>query len=515
MSLVRARRRFDRAAQRCEAAQHERLRLLVRHNAATAYGRAHRFNAVSSVREWQDRVPLVGYEEIAPWVGRVADGEAGVLTAAPVRIFERTTGSTSGPKRVPYTDGLLAEFGAATGPWLHDLYTRVPALRGTTSYWSISPVTRVRERTAGGIPVGFDDDTEYFGGFARRVLRRTLAVPPEVARLADVEAWSAETLRSLAAAGDLGLVSVWHPSFFTLLVRRIEERLDDVLATLPRARAEEIRSRLDVGTVGEALWPRLAVVSCWTEGAAAQAVPALRRCLPHARVQPKGLLATEGVVSFPLVSDDEAPGVAAVAGHFLEFVDLEAPRARPRLAHELHVGAAYSPVLSTAGGFYRYRLGDAVRCEGFHAAVPRLRFLGRVDQVSDLCGEKLDARSVAHALAAAQAESGLQLRFALLVPLPGDPPRYRLYADGVPREAVAALRERVDRRLAENEAYRHARALGQLGPPEVTAVDDGARRYFEACTAAGQRPGDVKPAVLETRIDWRRVFDDAAADPHA
>src|SRR5438094_978757 len=115
-SLSRARRTFDGAARQCERAQTARLRMLVSANGRTAYGRARHFAHVSSVREWQDQVPVVTYEELEPWVFRAAAGEAHVLTTAPVRVFERTSGSTAANKLVPYTDALLAEFGAATGP---------------------------------------------------------------------------------------------------------------------------------------------------------------------------------------------------------------------------------------------------------------------------------------------------------------------------------------------------------------------------------------------------------------
>jgi hypothetical protein len=501
-SLGGARRRLERAVRACAATQQTRLRRLVADNRDTAYGRAHRFASVSSLREWQERVPVVGFEELEPWVERAARGEPRVLTAQPVRVFERTSGSTAANKLIPYTDALLAEFSAATKPWLHDLCSSLPALRGTTSYWSISPAARARERTAGGIPIGFEDDTEYFGPLARRAVRRMLAVPPEVARLPDMAAWSAATIAHLLATPDLGLISVWHPSFFLLLLRRIEANLDEHLDRLPPRRAADVRARLESRTLGEALWPRLALVSCWADAAAADAVPALRQALPHAHLQAKGLLATEGVISLPLLAAGDRGAVAAVAGHFLEFADLEHPARPPRLAHELREGAAYLPVISTGGGFYRYRLGDVVRVHGFYGQAPLLRFEGRVDQQCDLRGEKLNAHWVAAALGRAQQEAAVSLSFALVGPAEGDPPHYRLYADGVDGVALRTVAGALERMLGESHGYGYARALGQLGPLEPVLVPDGAAKYLRARIAAGQRAGDVKPTRLDPRPDW-------------
>ena len=211
-SLGPARWRFERALRGCAAAQAARLRELVTSNADTAYGRAHRFDAISSVRDWQGRVPIVDYDDLESWVRRATAGEPRVLTAAPILVFERTGGSTAANKLVPYTARLFDEFAAATGPWLQDLYASFPGLRGTTSYWSISPATRQPERTRSGIPVGLDDDTEYFGPLERFALRQMLAVPPGVARIPDMEAWatcdSAPSRRGRQSRPDLGLASV-------------------------------------------------------------------------------------------------------------------------------------------------------------------------------------------------------------------------------------------------------------------------------------------------------------------
>ena len=51
------------------------------------------------------------------------------------------------------------------------------------------------------------------------------------------------------------------------------------------------------------IWPRLALISCWTDAAAGQFLPQLRELFPTIEIQPKGLLATEAFVSFPLVGN--------------------------------------------------------------------------------------------------------------------------------------------------------------------------------------------------------------------
>jgi hypothetical protein len=116
---------------------------------------------------------------------------------------------------------------------------------------------------------------------------------------------------------------------------------------------------------------------------------------PGVLIQGKGLLATEGVVSVPLVEHGSC--VAAATSHFFEFMEhLGSP---PRLLHELEENHEYAVLLTTGGGLYRYRLGDRVRVVGFASNTPLLEFLGKEDGISDLCGEKLSPAFVGSILA--------------------------------------------------------------------------------------------------------------------
>lgn len=517
-SLAGSWRRFTRAAADPEAAQGARLRAILAELAGSARGGALRLGEVTSVEAFQRRAPIASYEEHRPWIERAAAGEARALTSAPILAFERSTGTTGGDKLIPYTRGFLAELAAATGPWLFSMYAARPRLLGTTSYWSLSPVARDREVTPGGVPVGFEDDTEYFGPLARRALGKMMSVPKEVARIREVPAWRQATARHLLADEELGFISVWSPTFLTLLMEHLERELKPLLSEIPAGRATAILRRLErAGAVtGPALWPRLALISCWTDGQAAGFLPQMQRYFPGVELQGKGLLATEGVVSFPLspLSFDPATAAAtrgavlAVGSHFLELVDLEAPAARPRLAHQLRIGGRYSPLLTTSGGLVRYPLGDEIECVGLYRRAPLVRFVGKLDRVSDLAGEKLTTADADRALAAASASLGARFDFALLAPCRGGAPHYRLYLEGPSDpgllDRTAAL---VDEALQRGHHYRYCRDLGQLGPVVAVPIEGGWRRYEAELVRRGTRAGDIKPTHLEHRPFWIEVFE--------
>ncbi len=79
-SSVPAWLRFRRALRGPERAQRQILHGLLARNADSEYGRAHGFGGIRSYAEFGERVPIVDYDGLAPWVARITRGEQIVLT---------------------------------------------------------------------------------------------------------------------------------------------------------------------------------------------------------------------------------------------------------------------------------------------------------------------------------------------------------------------------------------------------------------------------------------------------
>ena len=180
-------------------------------------------------------------------------------------------------------------------------------------------------------------------------------------------------------------------------------------------------------------------------------------------IQGKGLLATEGVVTVPWGLGGRF--VCAVRSHFLEFLEQDSSRAKR--CWEVEPGKTYSVVITTAGGLWRYRLGDLVRLSaGRQDTVPRVR--AREGGVSDICGEKLTLADAEAALDQASAATGLRFPFAVLVPeRQGMEAGYDLLVQPPPATSLPRLgtyANAVDAALQANFHYLHARRLRQLRP---------------------------------------------------
>ena len=522
-------RRFTRAMVDIEATQRAGLARILRNNAGTAYGQRYGFADITSAEEYQARVPLVTYEDVQPEIARMAEGVPDILIPGQPSLFVPTSGSTAATKLIPYNQALRAEFQAGIAPWIVDMFRANPQMAGGPAYWSISPATWTQRTTDGGIPIGFDDDTAYLHPLIARLLGQAMAVPSAVACISDMDAFRYVTLAYLLRARELRFISVWNPTFLTLLLAPLATWAEplardlangtlsppgdvapDVLALLSapfspnRRRAHELEQ---VNMEPAALWPHLALISCWTAAAAAEPARELSRLFPRVPIAGKGLLATEGMVSFPLHG---LPGSAlAVCGHFFEFLPVDG--GIPRLAWQLDEGVQYQVVLTTGGGLYRYRLGDFVTVLGHTSACPLVEFDGRSNAVSDFYGEKLHEAHVTQAIRTASAEAGVPLTFALLAP-EGQTriTHYTLFITTdapVPADCETALRLMLERELCDNIHYTYCRQLGQLDAVNVCVLLISAReaqvRMLHAAMRKGMRAGEAKPVCLDRGTCWR------------
>lgn len=545
-------RAFHEATTNIRQQQEELLQSTLRDNADSGYGQEHRFAAIKSREDFQKHVPICDYENLKPKIDEIASGGLGVLTSEPVLMLEPTGGSSGGSRMIPYTATLRRQFQRAISAWMYDMLSGFPACRQGRAYWSISPAAQRPAQTEGGIKIGFDSDTEYLTGWQRWATKQLLAVPTSVAQIRNIESFQYATLAGLLAAKDLALISVWSPTFLTSLFVRIPdwaERIVDDIETgrlhfsqlnavqastdfsiqRNRNRSRFLKNKLQqFGPSAQFLreiWPSLSLVSAWGDASASMFVPELKSWLPDVPFQPKGLLATEGVTSFPLKSGHSS--ALAIRSHVFEFQPIETaedPSLPAKWAWELEQGRRYQVLLTTGGGLYRYAIGDEIEVTGFIQQCPLLRFTGRAGVQSDLVGEKLHEQHVRNALKRSCESLRIEPSFAMLIPVHGEAlnrpssPGYRailvirnLKCSAARLNALEQhVAEKIEQQLCDNSQYRYAIGLGQLRKLEAWILPTTPERawsvYESECRRRGQKSGDIKPAVIARGAGWDNVF---------
>ena len=544
-------RKWKRATRDVAGTQQLTLKRIIASNRDCEFGREHHFSEIASYEVYAQSVPVRAYEDFMPYVERIAEGHLTVLTTEPVQQFGLTSGSTQAAKFVPYTKSLVNEFQEGIDPWVYYLFRGFPRIFSGKTYWSVTPVGERKSHTSGGIAIGFDDEQNYFSPVTRWVLGSIMAIPSSLAQLKDMDTFRYVTLRLLLQEKSLTWVSVWNPSFLTLLLEplagyfsqliddlrhgtlsvasEIEPPLRNLILPLCKrnpARATELASlykawqgkpftepHLSDRTLYETIWPRMRVISCWAHGNAAQALAVLKAYFPRAVIQPKGLLATEAFVSFPFKDDLSA---LSVRSHFFEFEEADGSEPSLKLAHQLQQGRRYSVIVTTGGGLYRYRLNDLIEVVDFYRQCPLLRFVGRQSKVVDICGEKLNEEFVRVTVGDALKKHQLNASFWMMAPQwPQDArPFYTLFIQFdanmmLLEERLQSLAHEIEEAMQESYHYEYARRLGQLAGCRLFLIapdSDAYHTYLTVCTGLGQRLGDIKLATLHAYQGWAERF---------
>ncbi|MDY6806888.1 MAG: GH3 auxin-responsive promoter family protein [Cyanobacteriota bacterium] len=489
-----------------EAVQQQLLKTILAKNKETIFGQKYNFSSIDNYRQFSTAIPIQTYEDLSPYIERMAAGETNILSAEELIAFETTGGSTTGAKLIPFTTAGLTAIQKAIFPWLGDLLKSRPGIKKGRTYWAISPVTRRQTKTAGGINIGMSDDAAYFGEELAIYIGQLLAIPPEFALITDMDEWRYLTALFLLAAEDLTLISVWSPTFLLELIEEMKNKSDRLLKDIATGkdnlpanpgRAKLLETALSKETINaQKIWQQLDTISCWTDASAKAFIPEMQEIFPDVFIQGKGLLATEGVVSLPLA--DCSHPVLAINSGFYEFIDAEN---KPHLCHELIEGEVYRILITTEAGLYRYELGDRLKVRGWKGRTPLLEFMGRSGIVSDLCGEKLTEEFVLDKLANIRG-------FRMLAPSAEGKPHYALFLDSREygeKEAVAICKE-LDKSLEANPQYQYARQLKQLGEIQPYLIENPMNIYLDRALGRGQRLGDIKPPVLSRETGWESRF---------
>lgn len=471
----------------------------LKRNAETEYGKRYGFQNIHTAKEYQKMVPLITYEDINSFITRIAKGENDILFAGEPIAFEVTGGSLSGGKLIPYTQEGLEDFQRAILPWIAQTKEHYQ-MNFTASYWSISPILRDVKNTPRGIAIGVSD-MAYLGEEAGSALASGMLIPSWVAELKNLSDWQLATLYWLVCSDTLEFLSVWSPTFLLMLMQAMQEHQEPLQKILhdggvicghivqkDREALRRFNTYIKKRETAQ-LWPNLKLISCWSDAMSKPFSKQLLKLFPHAKIQPKGLLSTECVVTMP---DPQGDPLLSYQSGFYEFMDM---RGAVHFSNSLIYGEVYEVIVTTNSGLYRYRSGDLLRYEGQKNELPILRFIGRKGVVSDMVGEKLNEIFIQQALKDIE-------EFCMIIPQSQAPTRYLLLGEN---NSIESFVDEIEKRLIKNPQYAYARKIGQLEKLEAVVVTDAMKHFFHYKTMLGSRVGDIKIPALHIDHVWLNI----------
>ncbi len=401
------------------------------------------------VTEWSE-IPIVTYKELEKWI------DVSGLTNSTIKHHVETSGSSSRSKKIPYTNALNKSFLSLFKIWVYDLLKNVLKPDIGKIFMSLSPPANS----------GLKDDTQYLNFLLRWVLKPYLILPP----IDHPERYQENLARTLLAERNLGVISIWNPSYLTQTIEYIEEN------------REQFEDLIGKGPVEwGSYWPKLQFISCWTEGWASPQAERLKSYFPDVILQGKGLLATEAPLTVPL-HNSSAP-VPLIDEVYFEF---ENSNRDILTLDQVSVGEVYELIISQKSGLIRYRIEDKVRISDHYLDTPCLTFVGRAGRVCDMVGEKLDSIMVEDVLN----ELIKQPKKSLLLPVfsTSGPCYYLLLTENRDENLATNL----DEALQKIYHYHVARLTGQLRQAKVTNIDHLTQKLHQIYLHQGMNWGDIK-----------------------
>jgi hypothetical protein len=497
------------------------------------YGRQYGFAGIGDFNAFRREVPLVDYEDLRPWVERMAAGEAAVLTSQRPLAFFKTSGTSTHPKLIPVTRGLASQKIRAFAIFWELLYRAHPALRTGRMIANFGDHIKAEQTVTGEQILS---ETSFWNQRMHALASQSHSpLPADLRKVADPDLRYFAAAR-FALAGPLHAIMCLNPSTVFTLCHTIERHGEALIDGLHRGRlgypgpiAEQDRVALagDLGANPEraiilarhlmerqtprlqALWPELELLVCWQSAAVLPFLQLIKASTVGLARRDYITQSSECIMSIPL-EDDVSGGCLAYTSHVFEFIaddQIDQDDPATLLAHELLEGHIYELVATTAGGFYRYRTGDRMMVRLHQGRVPMLEFVGRRGICSSMTGEKVTEDQVREAALRATAAVGIGPEMFVFYPRSAGLPHYGVLAAMGPNQAIDAWIDAFEQGLcAVNVEYRDKRASGRLGAPQALLVDLAGFEQLRHRLAARRQVNEaqIKLGMLSAVMDLDR-----------
>lgn len=418
-------RRMEKASENPMEQNRALLMKILQANRDTEFGREHDFGGIRTIEDFKNNVPAANYEDYAPMLERMKNGEKNVLVASEILGYSRTSGSSGVPKYIPATKDSLKAYVNYT--WTRALALGAKELERQGKKFVpgrgvfLSPATNDR------LPDGMlcsniaEIGAEQYGTFYPYIL----ALPTKELfdmhdgdyiyniyrfALADEDiTFMFSVFFSLNVSQFAYLKENWRTIVDDIEKGTIDEKIEmnpslrkklsELIYPMPE-RAAYLRRQFEQGfdeTFFKRIWPNLTVL-CGVGNASFK--PAADYIRSFAKGVPFDFSiygASEGLIAAcnQLESTDMQ---LLVDSCFYEFIPIDNANDTEPVTltlDRLEKGGKYEILITTQAGLYRYHLKDVIEVKGFCGKCPMISFVYRKGQLFNVAGEKFseeDAR---------------------------------------------------------------------------------------------------------------------------
>ncbi len=367
--------------------QSEIMKKLIATAKNTEFGKKYDFASITSLEEYQSRVPIVTYEEIFPYIDRIMKGDQNVLWPSEIKWFAKSSGTTNArSKFIPVSEESLDDCHFKGGKDLISIYMN--------NYPDSEMFSGKGLAIGGSHQINqFDPNADSYYGDVSAVILQNLPLWAQWVRtpsldIALMDKWEEkiEKMTEVTSKEDVSTIS-GVPTWTVVL-------LQSILRTTGKSNILEV-------------WPNLEV---FFHGAVAfdPYRDLFKSLVPSDKMRYVEIYnASEGFFG---IQDLKKPGDMLLMldyGIFYEFVPLDKINEENPKAFtlgEVEVDKNYAMIISTNAGLWRYMIGDTIRFTNLSPF--RFRITGRTKHFINAFGEEVIVENAEYAITKACRATG-------------------------------------------------------------------------------------------------------------
>lgn len=477
---------LEKALEAPYEAQEKLLLKIVKNNKDTLFGKKYRLGEVTSIKSYQERVPVLSYSDYKPLVKKIIQGNNNILTPSKTVHLAQTSGTTGTPKILPLSADSVKEFSRMSGrifaSYINERSENRRVLDGKFLLFMAPAV----DYYLGKLPVGY---ISGINAVNQNIIFQKMVIPP--LSILNEKDWNLKFYKTaqIAIKSDVTLAGGVTPLLLSLFQKIMDDQENPLTHDYLNWRGNDDTLKKGLSKI----WPHF-------------------RVLLHSGVNVKPYLnwmnelfdeqvdfrdcygATEGVFAFQI---GESEGmVLNIDTYFYEFVtedDLRSESPRRYLVDELKKGKRYSILVTTSNGLYTYLISDIV--EVVDTEPLTIKIVGRIGNEISLAGEKVTEKNVSDAIYDTVLSGNLQIKDFSIVPLYHNKLRYRFLIEfkKPPKDPLKFLKELDEALSCHNEIYRQCREMGLIDNPELAILPPGTYQKYKQEQATKGRPiGQIK-----------------------
>ncbi len=516
-------RRMERSSLDAEAENLQLLKKIIKKNKNTEYGRLHNFSEIKSPEDFRKNVPVSGYEDFAPYIERIKNGEKNVLVSSKILGFSRTSGSSGVPKYIPATAASLKAYVRYT--WTRALALGAENLEKQGSKYRPGRGIFLSPATNECLPNGMicsniaEIGARQYGRFYPYILtvpgRNLFDVHDgdyvyNVYRFA-LQDEDASFIFSVFFSINVSQVA-YLKNNWRMIVDDIEngtinenvkmkpelrEYLLKRIKPMPE-RAQYLREQFEKGfdeTLFRRIWRNMTVISGIGNASFKPSADYIRSLAGGVPLDFSIYGASEALVAacYELENTDMQLLTDSCYYEFIRYGDEEE---KVLGISDLVEGEKYEILITNQAGLYRYRLKDVLEVRGFRNRCPLISFVFRKGQMFNIAGEKFseeDARNTVEMIAKAHGadiENWLFYQDDSVVP-----GRYVLLYEDESGLDLSGCIDEIEEYMGKcNKRYPSQREKGFIGRLAVQKQIPGThKQWAERCVSLGASAAQIKP----------------------